>query len=179
MNEFEFLSVLISIIFGLGLTHLLYGLFRHLARRDLDLTHAVLTAWVFMVLVLNWWVLYQWRDYQGWSFEVFLMVVLWALSFYVMSIALYPPDDRDAHTPTSGHTWFFWAALATCVLDIAWTATRGALFEPWYYLPFVGHYAVLFAVMIRVRSATLRRAGAWWMLSSILAWAFIVRRVVA
>ena len=105
--------------------------------------------------------------------------MLWSLTFYVMSIALYPPDDSQARGGEFDYRWFYWAALATCVLDILWTATRGALLDPWYYLPFVGHYAALFALLIAVRNPALRRAVAWWLLVSILVWAFVVRRVVA
>lgn len=176
MSEFEFLSVLISIVFGLGLTHLLYGLFRHLGRRDVTEVHALHTAWVFIVLVLNWWVLYQWRDYRGWSFEVFLLIVLWSLTFYVMSIALYPPDDNEARGTEFDYRWFYWAAIATGVADIVWTAVRGRLFTPWYYLPFVGHYMVLWALLIRLQSRRLERYAARWMLASIMLWAFVVRR---
>ena len=179
MTEFEFLTVLISIVFGLGLTHLLYGLFRHLARGDLTPEHALFSAWVFLVLVLNWWVLYQWRDYQGWSFEVFLLIVLWSLTYYVMAIALYPPDDRDSRVAEFDYRWFFWSAFATGVIDVAWTAVRGMLFTPWYYLPFVGHYIVLFALLNLVRSPAFRRAAAWWLVLSVLTWAFVVRRFAA
>ena len=176
MSEFEFLSLLISIVFGLGLTHLVYGLFRHLARRDVTEVHALYTTWAFMVIVLNWWALYQWRDYQPWSFEVFLIVIVWATSFYMVSIALYPPDDRKASLADFDYRWFHWAALATGAIDVVWTATRGALFTPWYYLPFVGHYIVLFALLNAIKAPAFRRVAAWWIVLSILTWAFVVRR---
>lgn len=176
MSEFEFLSVLISIVFGLGLTHLLYGLFRHLSRSDLTEVHALHSVWVFFVLVLNWWVLYKWRDYEHWTFDAFLLIVLWSLSFYVMSITLYPPDDRETRTDEFDYRWFYWAALSTCVLDVLWAAMRGTLLQPWYYLPFVGHYIVLFALLNSVKAPAFRRVAAWWIVLSILTWAFVVRR---
>ncbi len=59
MTDFEFLSVLISIVIGLGLTHLLSGMgrafyFRH--TNKMDSAHLAWSIAIFMVLVLNWWV---------------------------------------------------------------------------------------------------------------------------
>jgi hypothetical protein len=180
MSEFEFLSVLVSIIFGLGLTHALSGLFRMAYLRELTERRVLYTIWVFMVLVLNWWVFYGWRDYTAWSFEVFLLIVLWALSFYVLAITLYPPEGttRASGTAWSEYRGFHVAVAATVMLDIAWTALKGNLFTPWYYLPFVLHYVVLGYLAEVVRSHTFRRAVAWWYLLSIVAWALVVRRYV-
>ena len=65
------------------------------------------------------------------------------------------------------------------MLDVAWAALRGTLFTPWIYLPFVGHYAALFALLIVARSPALLRAVAWWLLVSMLVWSFVVRRFIA
>jgi len=53
---------------------------------------------------------------------------------------------------------------------------RGALFEPWYYLLFVGHYIVLSGIAYFVKSETFHRVVSTWFLVSILCWALIVRR---
>jgi len=179
MSEFEFVSVLVSIIFGLGLTHLLSGLFRLAYRRELTERHVVYTGWVFMVLVLNWWVFFGWRNFPSWSFEVFLLIVLWALSFYVLAIALYPLEDTGASGSPVRYRLFHGAIILTVLLDIAWTAAQGKLLTPWYYLPFVGHYAVLAILAEATRSHALKRAIAWWFFVSILVWALVVRRIVS
>ena len=94
MTDFEFLSVLISIIIGFGLTHLLAGLgrafhFRHVNK--IDAVHVAWTIAVFFVLVLNWWVTLLWRGFENWTFAVFFMIIMWTSSFYVLALALYPP----------------------------------------------------------------------------------------
>ena len=53
---------------------------------------------------------------------------------------------------------------------------RGALFNPWYYLPFALHYAVLAILAGRTRSRLIRRLVAWWFLLSIVVWSLGVRR---
>jgi hypothetical protein len=76
MTDFEFLSVLISIIIGFGLTHLLAGLGRAFHFRRVNKIDAVHVAWtiaVFFVLVLNWWVTLLWRGFENWTFAVFFM----------------------------------------------------------------------------------------------------------
>ena len=126
MTEFDFLSVLVSIIFGLALTHLLSGQFRFIYQRRMTETHLLYTGWVFMALVLNWWMLFTWHDYQGWTFDAFLLIVLWALSFYVAAIALYPPEEIAPEGKPFNYFWFFCAVIGTIAADIAWTAMRGS-----------------------------------------------------
>jgi len=92
MAEFEFLSVLISMIFGLGLTHVL---------------------------------------------------VFWAISHYLLTITLYPPDEVGFTDFEAHRHWFLWAFIGMGFMDIAQTAMRGDIFRPWYYLPFVLHYTAL------------------------------------
>ena len=179
MNEFEFLSILVSIIFGLGLTHLLSGLFQLAYRRELTERHVVYTGWVFMVLVLNWWVFFGWRNFAAWSFEVFLLIVLWALSFYVMAIALYPPAGSQSGSSLVRYRLFHTSLVVTVLLDIAWTAAQGKLLTPWYYLPFVLHYIALAILAEVTASRALQRAIAWWFLVSILVWSLVVRRFVS
>jgi hypothetical protein len=89
MSEFEFLSVLVSIIFGFGLTHILRGSVTQIFRKQaLDLRLAYAGFFV-VVLVLNWWVFFSWRNNEVWSFEMFLVLVLWAISHYAVAITLY------------------------------------------------------------------------------------------
>ena len=107
MTEFDFLSVLVSIIFGLALTHVLSGQFRFVYHGKMTERHLLYTGWVFMVLVLNWWMLFTWHDFGPWSFDAFLLIVLWSLSFYILAIALYPPEEvagTDVPVKYSGST---------------------------------------------------------------------------
>jgi hypothetical protein len=134
------------------------------------------TGWVFMVVVLNWWMLFTWHDYGRWTFETFLLIVLWSLSFYVLAIALYPPAEVASADAPVDYFWFHCGVVATVVLDIAVTAVRGTLFKPWYYLPFVLHYAALAILAEIVLSPRFRLAVARWFLASIVVWALGVRR---
>lgn len=64
MNEFEYLAVFISIIFGISLTHVLAGAIRSIYRRKTDQGHFVWTLYVFLLMILNWWTGFSWRDQQ-------------------------------------------------------------------------------------------------------------------
>ena len=62
MSEFEYLAVIISIIFGISVTHILAGVIRSIYRGQIDETHFVLTAFFFLVMILNWWTGYSWQS---------------------------------------------------------------------------------------------------------------------
>src|SRR4051794_26935188 len=102
MGEFDFISVLISIIIGLGVTNLLSGAGRAFYRRKqnaIDEVHMVLTVATLLILVLNWWVTFSWRNETNWTYEKFLVLIVWTVSLYLLTIFLYPPDlsESEAH----------------------------------------------------------------------------------
>ena len=148
MTQFDVISVLVSIVFGLGLTHLCGGAFQLAYRRQLGATSLLLAGFTFV----------------------------WALSFYGMSFALFPGDlDSDIESEAR-YRGFAIAFLVTLALDDVQTALLGTLFEPWYYLPFIGQYAVCAVVIHRASSAPVRRTVGGWMILSVVLWSLVVRR---
>lgn len=150
MSSFEFISILISIIIGLGVTNLLAGTGRAFYRRKqnpIDEIHIVFTAATLLVLVLNWWVMFSWNREVNWSFDEFLVLIVSTISLYMLTIFLYPPDLSEAEEHRDrfqrNRTGYYSTFIAVCLLDVARTGIRGDLFHPVWYVPFVGQYAVL------------------------------------
>jgi len=97
MSSFEFISILMSIIIGLGVTNLLAGAGRAFYRRrqnPMDEVHVVFTAATLLVLVLNWWVAFKWNSEVAWSFDKFLALIVWTIALYMLTIFLYRPICR-------------------------------------------------------------------------------------
>jgi hypothetical protein len=177
MNEFEYLAVFVSIIFGISVTHILSGAIRSIYRGQINETHYVLTAFFFFILILNWWTGFAWRNQDAWSFDLFLVIVIWAVSHYLAAITLYPPQSTGTEQPFEyRRTWFLWAFVGVILTDILATATLGNLLAPWFYLPFVLHYGVVALLAIVVNKPALHRWTSWYFLVSIMSWSFIVRR---
>ena len=183
MSEFEYLAVLVSLILGLGIAHLLSGVAQTIHRRSrakLDLIHSLWSAAVFAVLVLNWWVFFQWQGVTDWSFELFLAVIVWAVIFFLLAYLLYPPELAEHEDYGAvfeqNRSWFLGLFIATNLADIGLTALRGSLTDPPYYLLFVGHFIVLGALGLVIRSRRFHTALASWVFVVALSWAFVVRR---
>lgn len=185
MNEFEFLAVFISIVVGLGVTHILYGLARIIHNRHnlkLDTLHFLWTLNVLLILLLNWWVLFLWVDYPEWSFDIYLLLIAWGIFLYMLAVLLYPPDIRGDESYGAlfekNRKWLFGVFIVFVLFDIAQTAVRGQLFTPRIYLPFVIHYAVLAAIGMLVASRRYQLFFAWYMLVTLLLWCLVVRRLL-
>jgi hypothetical protein len=183
MNEFEFLAVFISIVIGLGVTHILYGLARIINSRDErrpSTLHIVWTLNVLLILLLNWWVLFLWVDYPSWRFDIYLLLIGWGIALYMLTVVLYPPDIRRDEDYESlfeqNRKGLFGTFVVFVLIDIAQTAVRGQLFQPRIYLPFVLHYAVLAAVGIPVSNRRYQIFFAWYMLVTLVIWCLFVRR---
>src|SRR6185312_10684030 len=87
MSSFEFIAALMSIIIGLGVTNLLAGAGRAFYRRKenpLDEVHIVLTIGTLLLLVLQWWVTFKWNTEVTWSFDRFLVLIVWTITLYML-----------------------------------------------------------------------------------------------
>ena len=115
MSTFEFISVLLSIVVGLGLTRLLTGVGRALETR-----RTVRFSWVQGVWVLNlgllfvsfWWAtLFGHSDRETWLFPNFAVLLLYAVFLFLASVLVIPSDfeesvDLEVHF-FEVRPWFF------------------------------------------------------------------------
>ena len=95
MDEFSYLSVLISVILGLAVTQILKG-FRGilLARARIRIYWPVIAsaALLLLVCVQSSWVMFELRHYQPWTFAAFAVV--------------FAANDRDLHAGRIGFSRF-------------------------------------------------------------------------
>lgn len=88
MNEFSHLSVLITIILGLGIAQLVTGLGRLIVLRGRINHYWPTVAWIILLLVfyiLTWWTMFLLRNYQGWNFLAFLVLLLQPIVLYFLT----------------------------------------------------------------------------------------------
>ncbi len=95
MTEFEYISVLLSIIIGLAVTQLLSGIAR-LVRDGRSLA----PAWWIMALVATlllgslqiWWISFQWRRIEDWTYFSYVTFMVLPSMIYVLSYLGLPAD---------------------------------------------------------------------------------------
>jgi len=130
MTPFEYLSVLVSIIVGLALTQLLSGAARLIQLRRRVPMHATTLMWMAMLLLIDiqvWWVAFERRSAQQWTFFNFLLYLLIPIGVFLLSY-LVLPDLGDEDAPDlranfeDNRTWFFGLLAALPAIS---------LFEQW------------------------------------------------
>src|SRR5207247_53396 len=96
-------------------------------------------------LVLQWWVTFRWNTEVNWTFDKFLVLIAWTVVLYLLTVFLYPPDLSEAEEHQGrferNRGGYYSAFIAMCLLDLAQTAVHGELFQPVWYVPFVGQFA--------------------------------------
>ena len=98
MDEFAYLSVLITIILGLGITQLMTGFGRLIVSHQGVRLYWPTVAWVALLLIfhiLTWWTMFGLRNYRGWTFLAFLVLLLQPIVLYLLA-ALILPDFSPA-----------------------------------------------------------------------------------
>ena len=185
MSSFEFVTVLVAVIVGLGISHLLVGLGRAIHDRKTVSIWWVQVFWtvaVFEYLSLFWWNLYYTNRGSSWTQAEYLFLLSHAALPFFAAILLYRPGAGPAEdmktTFETNRQWFLglWALLM--VFDVPTTALQGNLFSPWYYLPMVGTLFVL--SVVGIFTANLRYQGfiATVFVVFGFAWPIIVRGVL-
>ena len=131
MGVFEYLGVLLSVIMGLGVTHLLSGLSKAIHYRKTVKFFWVHTLWIFNILiyiVIIWWGMFWWSGLEEWSFFRFLLLILYAIFLFLAASLLFPwelPDDFDFETHFfETRPWFFAVLTVAWLIDIPETVLK-------------------------------------------------------
>ena len=131
MGVFEYLGVILSVIMGLGVTHLLAGLSKTIHHRRTVKVYWVQSIWAFNVLiyiVTIWWGMFWWSGLQEWSYFNFLMLILYAILLFLTASLIYPWDfEKDADLEKHFYEtrpWFFAVLAFAWCLDIPETMMK-------------------------------------------------------
>ncbi len=138
MSPFEYAMVLISIIVGLGITHILsslgsavHRLRHHGPAIRLEITYLTWVAFIFVWLVTFWWWEFKWSELAPeFGVGLFLFLVLYAVSLFSLAVILVPhrlsvvDDSWEYFLSIRG--WFYGGLLLMNAIDLADTFMKGA-----------------------------------------------------
>ncbi len=147
MTLFEYLSVFLSVIMGLGVTHILAGLSKTIHyRRTLGLSwvHTLWAINILIYIVIIWWGMFWWSKQSSWSFFEFLLLLSYAITLFLAASLLFPwdmPRDFDFRVHfEETRAWFFGVFFFAWCLDIPETvlkAEEGVRALPQVYIALV------------------------------------------
>ena len=126
VDAFSYLSVLLSIILGLGLTQVLTAVGRVIRHRDrvgVDWLPMLWAGVLLIVYVQVWWSMFGLRELRSWTFVEFLVVLLQTVTLYMMAAMVLPEQIEESGTDLRAyydrhHRWFFAFFLATLVISV-------------------------------------------------------------
>lgn len=93
ISAFEYVTVLISIILGLGITQILTGIADLIHKSHRVKIYWPHILWILFVLVLHiqeWWVTYELKTYQPWRLPTFLFIMAYPVNLFVLARMLFP-----------------------------------------------------------------------------------------
>lgn len=179
MSKFEYIAVLLSIIFGLGLSNLLSGVLQAFVRRELTDTRIAWTILVGNILLLNWWLLFRWSDHVDWHFHEFLYLTVYATCHYLMAASLYPYKLLTGYSEELQRKFLLGSVLAMYALDVGETFVRGDIFSPWYFLLLMFYMSILTVLPLIISKPWVMRVTGWVLAITLLVWSVVVRSILA
>ncbi len=99
ISPFEYVSILISIILGLGITQILSSFSDLLYRYKKVKFYWTHTIWIIFVLFLHiqdWFITYQLKGKMVWELPELLFILLYPITLYIAAKMLFPTDDDEA-----------------------------------------------------------------------------------
>ena len=123
MTQFEYLSVLVSIILGLAITQLLSGAARLIQLRHRVRMHVATLCWMAMLFLLDiqiWWAAFGRRDTLEWNFFGFTLYLMMPIIAFLLSYLVLPELGDEDEVDLAAHfernrPWFF-ALLASLIM---------------------------------------------------------------
>src|SRR3712207_1485139 len=130
MDAFGYISVIFSVVIGLGLSHLLTGFVELVkARRRVRFywVHLLWVALTFVGHIFLWWSMWNLRLLRDWDFFSFLLVLLAPVLLYAAASFLIPKLEPDASIDL--REYFYENRPAFFGINAAFTALMSA--ENW------------------------------------------------
>jgi hypothetical protein len=125
LEEFDYLSVLISIILGLGITQLLSGFGRWIEQRASFRAYGPAIAWTAMLLLIHvqtWWSMFGLRNNTDWTFLEFCVVLLQPITLYLMAALVLPgagaPELDLRSNYFAQRRWLFGLLAALLIISL-------------------------------------------------------------
>src|SRR5258705_1186143 len=97
ISSFEYVTVLISIVLGLGITQILTGIARLIQKRDKLIIYWPHLLWIVFILFLHvqeWWVMYELKTFIPWRLPVFFFFMLFPITPFLMGKLNFPNKIR-------------------------------------------------------------------------------------
>lgn len=126
MDAFAHLSVLISIVLGLGITNLLMGFARIVQMRGRVKVYWPVVVWGLVLLLIHvqtWWSMFGLRNVETWTFVAFSLTLMQPILLFFLSALLMPDFDRDEVLDLKANyfaqvQWFFGMIVALVALSL-------------------------------------------------------------
>lgn len=122
MSTFEYISVFVAIILGMGIAQIVTGIahFVHSSNKvKLYWPHLFFIFNTFFFHIQEWWVYYEYKSFTEWRMPVFIFVMLYPIDLFVQARVLFPFDNFDEETDlkkfwySNYRTYFLLIAIAT------------------------------------------------------------------
>ena len=98
ISVFEYVSILESIIIGLGITQILTAfsnLLYNFKSVKFYFTHTIWILFTLFLLIQDWFITYQLKDKLVWTLPEVLFVLLYPIVLYVIAKILLPDNDKE------------------------------------------------------------------------------------
>jgi hypothetical protein len=98
ISPFEYVTILVSIILGLGITKILSSLAELLYDFKKVSFFWVHTIWVILILYIHvqeWFILYELKGYPAWKLPVFLFILIYPITLFLAASMLFPVIDKN------------------------------------------------------------------------------------
>ena len=125
MDQFNYLAVLISIVLGLGMTHILSSFGRWLENRGTFRAYGPAIAWAGIVLIVHvqtWWSMFGMRNHTHWTFLQFSLVLLQPIVLFLLSTLVLPGSSSPGTDLRENYfrqkPWFFGFLMALLTVSV-------------------------------------------------------------
>lgn len=148
INPFEYCTILISIILGLGITQLLSALSELLYHFKKVSFYWPQLCWVVFVLFLHiqdWFITYQLKDKPAWHFGELLFILLYPVALFMVAKLLLPTNDKEESRDMKS---YYMSQYPVLFIVMGMTIVLAILFNSWLLSEDVGQQVHLFVFLI-------------------------------
>jgi hypothetical protein len=126
MTPFEYVTVLISIILGLGITQIMTGvadIIHQWEKMKLYWPHSLWILLTFVMHIHEWWYTYDLKSHESWYIVSFIFINLYPIMLFVLVRIMFPFGTMDTETDFKefyfrNYRKFFLIAMILIVLAI-------------------------------------------------------------